>query len=269
MGVNHIEPLISHCTSSFEASSVLLDRTSLPWPFAAMARICVESAARLIYVTDPDVDADQRLMRIVALIAWSDHEANRMLAANPEPTSISSRAQEVMVEEMRYLDVCVSAAGYRVDRSSRTPVVRDPTGRRPAEPAEKNMVDTLSKMPPGFGDRYYSRSSAFVDRQPSGAQGECAGDQIQHVGADSARLRHIRHLPRHDLDVCSSMNASCNYSGTPNGLVLRQSRKAVRVIQQERAHLERHLSAPSAMDSDDPQMSSVADYVSGVWDIRR
>jgi hypothetical protein len=145
-GVNQAEALVSSCTMSFEAMPRLLQKRALAGPFMAMSRICLESAARLSYVYDDQISPDQRIMRITALWAWSNHESRKAASAmNRLPGERLSELTKSIDLEAEHLDQLANSSGFHVDRSGRIPVVRDPSGVCSAETAGLSMVDVLEK----------------------------------------------------------------------------------------------------------------------------
>lgn len=229
-GINHLESLISHCTSSYEAMPNLLIRPPLPWPFLAMSRISLESAARICYAIDPAIDADQRLMRLSALIAWSEHEASKAVSATPgsAATSEVERERERLKARAEAIEDSIAGAGYHLDRTPRDPVVRDPSGLRKPEPSNLALVDVLEKQFPAIGNQYYRRSSGYVHGAP--------WILLSTTSSLSGRKAFVPNVTRSQtvdtflivtIAVTNAMKLSASYSGIPFGQLNTQSDRLI------------------------------------------
>lgn len=234
-GVNQIEKLMSHCTMSFEAMPVLATRGGLPWPFLAMSRICLESAARLCYVLDDNVGPDQRLMRFAALLAWSNVEARKAASASLRTAGNTVSDFQAHVDaEASQLRKQMYAAGFDVD--SGLSVVKDRSGVNRPESASLNLVDTLERQFPGVGEAYYRRSSGFVHGTPWAlalAQGWLGADVSSPrlsatVVTDAFLLVGVA--------VNNAIQLSASYSGIPFRLV---TKRLTRILDMTQGELRR------------------------------
>lgn len=171
-GIEQLEGQISHCTMSFEAVPRMLVRVPLPWPYLAMSRVTLEASSRIIYLTDPKIDVEQRLMRFAALSLWSFNEGLRATRASAGRLS-SEMMNDITVSIQRDLmafEKTIHDAGFEVFKGkdgTRASVVRDPLGNRRAEVSSLNISEVLETQFPGVGGEIYRRYSGFIHGTPS------------------------------------------------------------------------------------------------------
>lgn len=217
-GVNHIETVVSHCTSSYEAMPNLLLRPPLPWPFLAMSRISLESAARICYALDPSIDAEQRLMRFGALIAWSESEATKAAASTRRPPDGVLKDEEDRLKHRAHtINELITGAGFLLDRRPREPVVRDPSGQYQPETSRLSLVDILEEQFPSVGSEYYRRSSGFVHGAPWVLQSMVSGASGPIRVPDVTRLQVVDTFLLVTVAATNAMKLSASYSGIPFG----------------------------------------------------
>jgi len=250
-GVNHIESLVSHCTSSYEAMPNLIISPPLPWPFLAMSRISLESAARICYALDLSLDAEQRLMRLSALIAWSEHEASKALAsARRLPDGVLKSEQDRLKHRQQSFDDCILTAGYLVDRAPREPVIRDPSGLRRPEPSNLVLVDIVEKQFPGVGSEYYRRSSGYVHGAPWILQSTISTISEMAMVPDVTRPQVVDTFLLVTVALTNAMKLSASYSGIPFGKLDARSKDLIDHTMLEadrlRSPLRRHASRRDA-----------------------
>ncbi|WP_442542573.1 hypothetical protein ACSBOX_11515 [Arthrobacter sp. KN11-1C] len=158
-GVDHLEVLLSHGTMSFSSLPRLLMGNQLPWPFLAMARICAESAARFCYVIDPGIAPEERLMRMAALMLWSNSEESKMAksATNSEPVELEEMNAGVEMT-LQGIGLLVSNAGFEIQGNR----VIDPSGTFKPTSSTISAVELMRLQFPELGEESYRRLSGFV-----------------------------------------------------------------------------------------------------------
>lgn len=172
VGIEQLEGQISHCTMSFEAVPRMLVKVALPWPYLAMSRVTLEASSRIIYLTDPKIDVEQRLMRFAALTLWSFSEGLRATRASAGRLS-SEMMNDITVSMQRDLvsiEKTIRDAGFEVFKGrdgTRAPVVKDPLGIRRPEVSSLNISEVLETQFPGVGGEIYRRYSGFIHGTPS------------------------------------------------------------------------------------------------------
>lgn len=131
----------------------------LPWPFLAMVRICTESAARFCYVIDPEIAPEERLMRMAALMLWSNSEELKMAksAKNSEAVEIENMAAAVEMT-LQSIGRLVSNAGFEIQGNR----VVDPSGAFKPTSWTISAVELMRLQFPDFGEESYRRLSGFV-----------------------------------------------------------------------------------------------------------
>ena len=242
LGVNHVESLISNCTSSYEAMPNLLVGPALPWPFLAMSRISLESAARICYALDPSQDPEQRLMRLSALIAWSEHEASKALAsARRLPDGALRDEQERLRQRAGAVDYYASSAGLLLDRTPRYPVIRDPKGHRPPESSNLALVDVVEEQFPTVGSEAYRRWSGYVHGAPWILQSTVSTISGQEWVPNITRLQVVDTFLLVTVAVTNAMKLSASYSGIPFGKIDARSKSLIDLTMSETYRLRRPL----------------------------
>lgn len=144
---------------SFSSLPRLLMGNQLPWQFLAMVRICNESAARFCYVVDPGVAPKERLMRMAALMLWSNSEESKMArsALSSEPGELEAISAEVAKTLKRVRDL-VSKAGFETQGNR----VIDPSGAFGPTSSTISAIDLMRLQFPDLGEESYRRLSGFV-----------------------------------------------------------------------------------------------------------
>ncbi len=82
-----------------------------------MCRICLESASRISHALTGEIDADQRLMRLIALVVWSNTEGRKLLVeTSPTRTNLDAaltrfdQASEAYDERIRSIGLAAATA---------------------------------------------------------------------------------------------------------------------------------------------------------------
>ncbi|MHA7199231.1 hypothetical protein [Arthrobacter alkaliphilus] len=213
-GVDHLEVLQSNCTQAFPALPRLIMGHELPWPFLATARICLESATRVAYVIDPAISPVQRLMRMAALMVWSNGEELTManIAKNSDGPALAEMKARINDSSKRIKGL-ISDSGLEMDESR----IIDPSGNYKPISIKLNAVDLIRAEFPELGEESYRRMSGFVHGAPW-ALGKATYLFAKSLGSptiDGTSVLWGFHMA--GASISKMMVRSASYAGIPLG----------------------------------------------------